>query len=42
MNTLTAGKNSAFDFMNGEVILRFSLFLGFTYGVSLKNDKKVL
>lgn len=40
-HTNCVGKNSVFDFMNGEVILRFSLFLGFTYGVSL-NAKKVL
>lgn len=41
-HTNCTGKNSVFDFMNGEVILRFSSILGFTYGVSLKNDKKVL
>lgn len=28
------------DFMNGEVILWFSLSLGFTYGVSLNNGLK--
>lgn len=42
MNTLTTGKNSAFVFINGEIILRLSLFLGFICGVSLKSDKKVL
>lgn len=41
-HTNCTGKNSAFDFVNAEVILRFSLFLGFTYRVSLNNDTNVL
>lgn len=38
MYILTTCKNPAFDFINGEIILRFSLFLGFTCGISLKNN----